>query len=338
MQEFFDAPLHFDDQFEADEAYLEEEGSEIDSEHERQDPAEAAQPQQTKRRTGKWYYENRLERITPGHTVTVLQACYWLARWKNAYRISDIALTTICYIIHYLILPRHNLFPPSYHIMKAILDVPAASECEAHVCDACWRVFPHLHPSQYHAHANDKCAGCGKRRFNVSAAGKPTANRSAYRFGDKETVEDILSAPGLLDGIASQRAKNFLKPWTFWGSAAGRQLDKACNHKFSKPGPGEMAVLFSGGARLHLLQSHTCNLINCQSAADCHVCAIVCVLACSTVVAVPVRACICMPTYLPTRLDVTVRQASRALCFASTICCQLMINAVLQLATARKCS
>ena len=173
-----------------------------------------------------------------------------MATDKSARRMFDAAVNDVCALNHHLLLPRGNLFPPSYHIIKAILDVPAASTYERHLCTGCWRVFPWLPSAKWHAQHDDTCAACGTRRFNIGLGGQVTARRLDWHFGVEDTMRSVLSVPGILARVAETRADDFERPWTFWGSPAGRALDCACNCKFSNPAEGEIAMAWSFGAHL----------------------------------------------------------------------------------------
>ena len=69
-----------------------------------------------------------------GTPFSVLQTCFWIAQMKYDFRISDAAIDAFCCLIHYLLLPAGNLFPPSYHVVKAFLGVSDGLQCVCHVC------------------------------------------------------------------------------------------------------------------------------------------------------------------------------------------------------------
>jgi hypothetical protein len=72
------------------------------------------------------------------------------------------AVDKICKVIHELVLPQPNWFPPSLYLMEQIIRVPAADLFEWHACPAeqcCW---PPLPRSQWEAHKDDRCKH-GKR-------------------------------------------------------------------------------------------------------------------------------------------------------------------------------
>lgn len=204
-----------------------------------------------KKGTGRWYRRLRMDSVVQGNPFSVLQTCFWIAQMKYDFRISDAAIDAFCSLIHYLLLPAGNLFPPSYHLVKAVLGVPDGIQCVRHVCQQCWRLFPDMQPEQYQHHSGDKCAHCSADRFNIGVGGVPTPVRCAYYFGNEDSVLDLVSKPGVIESILDYRIEAWKQPWTFWGSPAGRALDRACRYKFSKPPPGEVAIMFSLGKLCH---------------------------------------------------------------------------------------
>lgn len=220
--------------------------------------AGAAQPR-LKRGTGAWLRQERHRPISEGHDVTVVQACYWLASMKNDHRVTDTVIDQICAMMHHLILPKGNLYPASYHMVKAVLDVEASAARTSHICDKCWTVFPHLPPAAYASHTGTICAaeGCGNLRFNVSETGAVTPKRNIYCFDVRETVLDLMDP--LLDNLETykkQRHKAFQDGASYWASPAGQHVDKKTGYKFSNPPPGEIAIPFSMGK--HPTHTHVC--------------------------------------------------------------------------------
>lgn len=166
---------------------------------------------------------------------------------KSVCRLTDTAVDMICSFIHYLLLGPGNLFPPSYHLVKAVLDVPSSISFIEHVCDSCWMLYPQLQPEQYQAHRAECCVHCDNPRFEVGVGGKPMAKRSVYYFDEEQTLIDLLAKPGVLDDILETRGEAWDQPWTYWGSPAGRDADRRSNYKFSNPAEGDCAVLVSFG-------------------------------------------------------------------------------------------
>lgn len=229
-------------------------------------PDDGAPPAQRPRRapkagTGEWFRVHRADPILPDHDVTIVEACHWLATLKSASRMTDDAVDKVCLMVSKFLLPSGNLFPTSYHMVKATLGVENSKACTDHICDNCWSVFPRLPAAEFPAHADDVCQAsglpgciggvCGNPRFDRSETGAVTPKRSIYQFDVAETVRDLLEVTlDNWDQVKAQRDVDFGQPATFWGSPAGKQLDAACGYKFSNPPVGEIAVNFALGVIL----------------------------------------------------------------------------------------
>lgn len=216
-----------------------------------QQPALEAEPgRRLKKGTGAWLCEHRGDPIAPGHTVTVVQACYWLASMKNDHRVTDTVIDQFCAMMHHLILPADNLYPASYHMVKAVLDVESSKACTRHICDKCWTVFPDMHSALYPGNADAVCAaeGCGNRRFDVSDTGVVLPKRNIYCFDVRSTVLDLLD-PILedLDTYREQREQAYKDPASYFRSPAGQYVDAAIGHKLSAPSEDEIVIPFTMG-------------------------------------------------------------------------------------------
>lgn len=209
--------------------------------------------------TGAWFRMHRTQPICPGHSVSIAEACHWLATLKSSSRMTDEAVDKVCMMVSKFLLPSGNFFPSSYHMVRTTLGVDDSRLYTDHICDKCWSVFPRLPAAELSAHANDVCQAsghpgclhgtCGNPRFEQSETGNVLPRRSIYQFGVGETVRDLLeTALENWEQVKTQRAADFGQPETFWGSPAGKQLDAACGNLFSNPPYGEIAVIFALGA------------------------------------------------------------------------------------------
>lgn len=217
-----------------------------------------------KRGTGAWLRSCRAQPIHPGSPVTVLQAAYWLGTMKNENRVTDEVIDRLCGMIHKLLLPPGNLFPPSYHMVKAVLEVESSTACAKHICDKCWSVFPHLEHADYSACSDAECTrpGCCNKRFTVSDSGVVVPKRTMYQFDVRDTVLDLLDPVWAdLDPYLRQREADFGDSATFWGSPAGQSIDKATGYKFSQPGPNEVAIPFGLGNFQHMTPSELVSIL-----------------------------------------------------------------------------
>lgn len=202
-----------------------------------------------KRGTGAWYHHNRDQPIYPGKDLQVVTVCYWIACMKSIFRIPDTVIDLWCKFVHFLLLPDGNMFPPSFHLVKAVLAVPPLASVTRHVCPGCWELFPELGSDKLESRAGDVCKtpGCGGLRCTHDLTGKPKPTRLAYYFGEEETVTALLRQPGFLDQLRTAQRRSQSDEASFWHMPAGLALDKACGHKFTNPAADEVAVLFSFG-------------------------------------------------------------------------------------------
>ena len=277
-------------------------------------------PGEPRRGSGAWYRFHRECVIHPGSDVTVMQACYFVATLKSQHKVTDVVIDQICTLIHHVLLPKGNLFPPSLHLLRAVAGAPDAATLARHVCDSCWEVFPPMPPgvdfgagqraapdpaaapgpappnapqvplpapagADVPAAPGDPapqllpgnppppqqpevppgpdaaagggdlrhCVSCGNARFQPTRSPVPRPRRQAYYFGEQETVEDLVTRPGMIQRILKDRKDLWDDPASFWGSPAGRMLNERCGGLFTPVDdptvvPEEIAVAFTLGA------------------------------------------------------------------------------------------
>lgn len=205
------------------------------------------------KRTGAWYHYHRQCPILPGHQTSVMQACFSMCMLKDQHRVPDVVVDKMCGYIHHVLLAPGNMFPPSFHLLKAVAGVPAASSTASDICDTCWQVYPAATSGAF-AHPVDRtCRRCGAARFKDSVHGQSVPRRKMYNFGVQETLVDLLTRPGMVHAILDSRREAWTRPESFWGSPAGRALNLACRDVFSCPDtpgevPDELAIAVTLGA------------------------------------------------------------------------------------------
>lgn len=122
------------------------------------------------RRDVDYYIDRVQEPIYEGASMTVGQAAFVHAHIKRSHNTKDEAFDKEMYILANFTLPLPNLFPPSLHIVKAIIGVPYIHQFECHVCpNDCysWGHTPQLlWDSPELLLGNQKCPGCNAARFN----------------------------------------------------------------------------------------------------------------------------------------------------------------------------
>lgn len=206
-------------------------------------------------------------------SVSILQAACWLMDLKTSCgHVTDGVINCICGLVHKLLLPAGNRWPPSLHFVRAILEVPDASHFEDHVCCECWRVFTRLPRAAWDAHADDVCV-CGHMRFSVGTNGVPRPVRVAYVLPVAAVVARLVSDPINAAHLFENRLWD--DPASFWGSPGGKQLDADYDYLFSRPrlrqdGVEEVAVILSVGVPLHLaLRLKACTALPAISSCGC---------------------------------------------------------------------
>ena len=113
--------------------------------------------------SAKWYKDRMFDMIYEGSTMSVLQASWVLPAWKESTGTTDIAFDQIIRIIMRLLkgVGSNLFFPPSSHMIRAILNVPSLAEFEYHVCPNhdhwAWKPLPR---EEWEANANQNCPTC----------------------------------------------------------------------------------------------------------------------------------------------------------------------------------
>lgn len=204
------------------------------------------------KRTGAWYHYHRVCPLLPGHDTTVMQACFSMCMLKDQHRVPDVVVDKICGYIHHVLLPSGNMFPPSYHLMKAVAAVPPATSTAVDVCDSCWAVYPHPPSDQHPSTEATTCDRCGAARYKDASHGRRVPCRQMYNFGARQTAIDLITRPGMAHAIVDSRREAWSRPESFWASAAGQALNRSCGGVFQLPGPNgdvpdKLAIAFTLG-------------------------------------------------------------------------------------------
>jgi len=229
--------------------------------------------------TGRWYRYHRQCCIHEDSEVTVMEACYYMATLKSEHRVPDIVIDKICKLNHHVILPPRNMFPPSYHLLKAVAGAPTSASLASEVCDNCWTVFDDVvdDPSDHLATptppADAACSTCANPRYQETMSDARVPRRLVYNFGVQDTVMDLLTRPGMMSDILRDRREAWAEPHAFWGSPAGRALNAQCCGLFEPPPaavepdgiPPVVAVAFTLGVT-------SCTCAPCRRSLDCGRC------------------------------------------------------------------
>ena len=205
------------------------------------------------KRSGAWYRYHRQCPIWPGHGTTVMQACFSMCMLKDQHRVPDVVVNKLCGYIHNVILEPGNMFPPSFHLLKAVAGVPAGNSTAVDLCDRCWQLYPVLSSDAPMPPVDDACRQCGAARYKDALNGCRVPRRQLFNFGARQTVVDLITKPGMVEAVLDSRRDAWTQQHSFWGSPAGRALNDACGDAFqvtTPPGeiPDEMAIAFCLGA------------------------------------------------------------------------------------------
>lgn len=98
--------------------------------------------------------QNRYRPIYEGANITVIQSAYVMLSLKRKGRIRDGAFDMCIRVIHDVMLPAGNLFPPSLYMMRRVIGCRTLEDVSIHVC------------------VND-CATFGKVRWQSARPGAP---------------------------------------------------------------------------------------------------------------------------------------------------------------------
>ena len=182
------------------------------------------------------YVEHMHEPLYENATMNMLEACFLLCDIKVRNKMNNEACNEMCRAQHQFFLPQKNIFPPSWFLLRGIMQCAHASQFEGHMCNKCSKVLPHLDRSLWKAHAKDACGSCGHARFKLLLNGVVPFKRF-WDFRVEECVKDWLADAE----FAQQRGKNDSGEYrdtsdnaSFLGSPRGKELDLMCGKVFSQ--------------------------------------------------------------------------------------------------------
>ena len=177
--------------------------------------------------TAAWFKLRLDEPLYPGAELTQREFVFFMLSHKFNNQVGQKQFNELCRFLAMTVLPRGNLAPPSYELMRRIIDCPDWSDYEVHVCDRpnCkGHVWEHLPKKHWKDHADDLCPQCNQPRFVMSTVcGRPT--RQPYQYYIDLLVEERI-ADFFNDPVwCKQRGKSrSLDPGSFWVSAEFTRL------------------------------------------------------------------------------------------------------------------
>lgn len=89
-----------------------------------------------------------------------------------------------------LLTMQSHVLPPSYYVMRKVLDVKEQHEVEWHACPLGCTGWAPLPKSEWHLHADDECQRCKGKRFTKQAGSQLAPSRV-------RRVESDVGEPGI---------------------------------------------------------------------------------------------------------------------------------------------
>ena len=143
--------------------------------------------------THAWHDGNMTAPVYHGARMTLMQLCFTLVAEKLKHNLTNKFMERFLRLLSCVLLPAGNTCPRSWYMLKKLVGWRDVEEIEQHVCVNDCYLYPWLHSSQYHMHANDKCPTCNAPRFrtkNKRVGGlKFVPQKVFYYFGLHHTVQ-----------------------------------------------------------------------------------------------------------------------------------------------------
>lgn len=198
------------------------------------------------------YIKNQYEPMYPGAPpgVTGLAHTFLWMHMKQAHTVENLVFDMMCRIHHDWLLPQPNFCPPSYYMMKRIVNVDAADRYEFHFCPTCCTRYEPLARTDWGANADAKCGHCGDARFVQLQSARLMPAGRGWDLGVELVNQSFWNNAAVAADVGRQRDSEFNDPATFFGSDYGHLLDKLCGNIFSEaqapPGHGAPVIMRDG--------------------------------------------------------------------------------------------
>ena len=131
---------------------------------------QAAEPA-AKAGTAAWYRERLHEPVYAGASLTLLECCYLWLSMKLEGNVRDGQFDREARVMHDIMLPQPNIFPPSFYLFKQIIGCKAVQDFECHCCPNECKSWGPLPQNQWAVHEQDVCFKCGSGRFKRVGTG-----------------------------------------------------------------------------------------------------------------------------------------------------------------------
>ncbi|WIA36729.1 hypothetical protein OEZ86_008001 [Tetradesmus obliquus] len=152
-----------------------------------------------------------------------------------------------------LFLPAGNRLPPSFYLMKQIMDVRDISSIEWHSCEAGCTGWEPTPKAEWHKHKDDCCPKCNGRRFK-SVLGKDVPVRRFWFVAPEDSIKELFADPAFVKALLEARVVNV---GSFADSEEFRRLNKAVGGVLSSSEHGIIELGFDFAQPYNFLQHST---------------------------------------------------------------------------------
>ena len=128
-------------------------------------PETAAGVPAAKPGTAAWYRERLHDPVYAGAKLTLIQCCYLWLSMKLEGNVRDGQFDREARVMHDVMLPQPNIFPPSFYLFRQIIGCEGVQDFECHSCPKDCHSWGPLPQNQWAAHEHDVCPKCSSERF-----------------------------------------------------------------------------------------------------------------------------------------------------------------------------
>lgn len=189
---------------------------------EEDEEAARAEPQ-----THEWHVQNMSAPLYPGARLSLSQLCHTLVSEKLKQNLTSSFIERFLRLLSGVLLPEGNTCPRSWYMLKKLIGWRDVEDIQYHVCVQDCHLFPWVHSSKYHVHANDKCPVCGCLRFRtkVKRSGETVyvPQKVFYYFGLHHTVQSHFFSNPVWCSMRGKGRDEFKHD--FYGSQEARRLN-----------------------------------------------------------------------------------------------------------------
>ena len=137
--------------------------------------------------------------------ITVYQAAFLLLSEKRKGKMRDGVFDRLCRLLHDVVLPKGNLFPRSYFLMKRAVNAMLLEKVTYHVCMSDYHIFSWVPERDWKEHADDQCHVFRKARFIRDKNGGLKPAKVFYYFGLVSCIRSLFENPTFVKLRATKR-------------------------------------------------------------------------------------------------------------------------------------